>query len=91
MLRAAERSPSFYRPLAFNERIEKELEGATILNLNNTIAPQGTLLNQYTTDGTHLNEAAYDAWASMVKATMAGGDLFKPGAPNIKYYKAPRR
>ncbi len=63
---------------SLNERIEQELEDATILDLNNTIAPQGTLLTRFTSDGEHLNEAAYDAWASMVKATMAGGDTFRP-------------
>ena len=67
-----------------NARIEKELEDATILNLNNQIAPQGTLLTKYTNDGLHLNETAYDVWASMVKATMAGGDSFRPSAPAKK-------
>jgi hypothetical protein len=69
---------------ALNGRIEKELEDATILNLNNTIAPQGTLQNKYTNDGIHLNAAAYDVWASMVKGTMAGGDSFRPSAPPTK-------
>jgi hypothetical protein len=66
---------------SLNGRIEKELEEATILNLNNTIAPQGTLQNKFTEDGVHLNEAAYDVWASMVKGTMAGGDSFRPSTP----------
>ncbi len=70
---------------ALNKRIEEELDAATILNINNTVAPQGTLLNLYTTDGTHLNEAAYDVWAGMVKSTMAGGDAFRPTAtPGVK-------
>lgn len=69
---------------ALNARIEKEFEDATILNLNNTIAPQGAIHNSYTDDGVHLNEAAYDVWASMVKATMAGGDSFRPSAPSTK-------
>ena len=60
----------------------KELEDATILNLNNSIASQGTLQSEFTDDGVHLNEAAYDVWASMVKATMAGGDSFRPPAPS---------
>jgi len=69
---------------SLNGRIEKELEDATILNLNNTIAPQGTLHNKYTNDGINLNGAAYDVWASMVKATMAGGDTFRPSTPPKK-------
>jgi len=66
---------------SLNSRIEAELEEATLINLNNTIAPQGTLHQRYTDDGEHLNEAAYDVWAGMVKATMAGGDAFRPSAP----------
>ncbi|HVJ68049.1 MAG TPA: hypothetical protein VM510_08705 [Caulifigura sp.] len=66
---------------SLNARIEKDMPDATILNLNNTIAPQGTLLNRYTNDGVHLNEAAYTVWANMVKATMAGGDTFRPNVP----------
>lgn len=67
--------------VSLNTRIEKEFEQATILNINNTIAPQGTLLNNYTTDGSTLNEKAYDVWAGQIKASMAGGDAYRPSAP----------
>jgi hypothetical protein len=67
---------------SLNARIEKEFQEVTILNLNNTIAPQGTLQNRYSDDGVHLNEAAYDVWANLVKGTMAGGDSFRPPPPS---------
>jgi lysophospholipase L1-like esterase len=63
---------------SLNARIEEQLENASVINMNNTIAPQGTLLHRYTNDGVHLNAAAYDVWAGMVKSAMAGGDSFRP-------------
>ena len=71
---------------SLNDRLKKEFEDATatILDLNNTIAPQGTLLTGYSSDGLHLNAAAYNVWASMVIGTMAGGDSFRPTAPTKK-------
>jgi hypothetical protein len=63
---------------SLNEGIRKELTAATILDLNNMIAPQGTIQSTYATDDGHLNEKAYDVWAGLVKTTMAGGDAFRP-------------
>ncbi len=46
------------------------LYGCATINLNPEIAPDGVLLPQYTSDGTHLSEAAYDIWADRIADLM---------------------
>jgi len=41
-----------------------------IIDLNPFLAPNGTLLDQYTTDGVHLSPNAYAEWAKQLKAVL---------------------
>lgn len=41
-----------------------------IIDLNPLLAPDGKLLPQYTTDGTHFTDAAYSVWGSQLKLAM---------------------
>jgi lysophospholipase L1-like esterase len=55
--------------LFLNEKIEKHCrkENIKYINLNSVLAPDGNLLNTYTTDGIHLNNEGYIKWANMIK------------------------
>ncbi len=44
--------------------------GISIIDLNPTIAPQGTLLTQYTVDGVHFTDAAYSLWRAEIEAAI---------------------
>lgn len=37
-----------------------------VIDLNNVIAPEGILLERYTTDGIHLSGEAYEVWYQRV-------------------------
>lgn len=41
--------------------------GLRVIDLNKALAPDGSLLPIYTTDGTHLTAEAYDVWAKMIR------------------------
>jgi lysophospholipase L1-like esterase len=58
-------------PLA-NETILRLATGRGIptIDLNPTIAPAGTLLPQYTVDGVHFSDAAYDVWRMALEAAI---------------------
>lgn len=45
--------------------------GLTVLDLNTILAPKKSLLPQYSADGIHLTEAAYDVWGNEVKRVLA--------------------
>jgi lysophospholipase L1-like esterase len=42
-------------------------EGVPVIDVTPTVAPDGVLLPEYTTDGVHLTEAAYDVWTAAIK------------------------
>jgi len=53
---------------SFNKKIREISAGYSckVIDLNKTLAPTGVLLEEFTTDGTHFTEAAYDAWADEI-------------------------
>lgn len=56
-------------------RSAAEIRKAPVVDLNKTIAPDGTLLVQYSLDGVHLAPDAYDIWGRKVeKAVEASSD-----------------
>lgn len=54
----------------FNSKLRELCQevGAGVVDLNAVVAPDGVLLPEYTTDGVHLSEAAYGAWAGLLPA-----------------------
>jgi len=57
------------RVTSLNARLQAELLGAgcELVDLNSALAPDGVLLERYTTDGVHLNAGAYRLWAEQLK------------------------
>lgn len=55
--------------------------GSGYLDLNATLAPDGVLPRELTTDGVHLRAAAYVKWAAAVEEYLRGRDMAgrKPG------------
>ena len=56
----------------FNESLRQLCQNYQIemVDLNPQIAPQGVLLQEFTTDGVHFSESAYDYWASSLKSVL---------------------
>jgi lysophospholipase L1-like esterase len=67
------RIPSASESIAeLNSRIKPLIQNSKcrIIDLNPFLAPNGILLDQYTTDGVHLSPKAYDEWARQLKAVL---------------------
>lgn len=58
-------TPKSQRIAGLNKRLRLELSavGCEILDLNAALAPNGVLLDPYTTDGVHLTREGYQRWA----------------------------
>jgi lysophospholipase L1-like esterase len=56
----------------FNESLRQLCQNYQIemVDLNPQIAPQGVLLQEFTTDGVHFSESAYNYWASSLKSVL---------------------
>jgi len=66
MLKDSNNSP---KVTAFNEKIIelKEQFDFQVIDLNPILAPRGVLLSEFTTDGVHLSELAYEKWGALIK------------------------
>lgn len=67
------RIPSASESIAeLNSQIKPLIQNSKcrIIDLNPFLAPNGILLDQYTTDGVHLSPKAYDEWARQLKAVL---------------------
>lgn len=70
LYRENEKEPFFFDRL--NELLSDYANANNIrtINLNPIIAPNKSLLPEYSKDGVHLTEAAYDIWAKEIKKVM---------------------
>lgn len=56
-----------------------------VIDLNPLLAPEGILMSEYTTDGTHFSDAAYFIWGSQIERHLrgnAGEPSDAPESPN---------
>lgn len=67
-LQSSKQAEKNKKVLELNNLLERKCASGvcSFVNLNSQIAPQGSILQQYTTDGLHLTQAAYERWRGLV-------------------------
>jgi lysophospholipase L1-like esterase len=62
----------------------REMPADVVIDLSITLAPEGVLLEQYTTDGVHLSSEAYRVWAQQLRSALRQSDEPRlPGGPEF--------